>query len=233
MIFGYFFGRKTYTLRKVLIVITVVAGIIMFMYKDEEGEVKNSENLLLGNVMMVFSLIMEGCVSATEDRMRSIKKPTMLNLMYNVNFWSVLVGIVGIVTFNEAPRFFKFVTKHPEILQYIGLAMLVTTTGQFFRNSMCTMFGPLPLAIIATIRKFISVFLSIIIFGNSLTARQWIATGVIFGALFLDIFTSNKKTNKTEDKKADKKADNLENGHGAKKIEIFVMKPFDSNNNND
>jgi solute carrier family 35 (UDP-galactose transporter), member B1 len=233
MIFGYFFGRKTYTLRKVFLVLAVVSGIIMFMYKEEKQEKKNSENLLLGNVMMIFSLLTEGATSATEDRMRSEKKPTMLNLMFYVNIWSVAVGLIGIVTFNEAPRFLRFVMKHPEILKFIGLSMLVTTTGQFFRNSMVTIFGPLPLAIVSTIRKFISVFLSVILFGNSLTVRQWCAAAVVFGALFLDIILNRNKKNKT-DKQPQEIAQNAD-GSGKvesdKKIEVFVIESSDRNNN--
>jgi drug/metabolite transporter (DMT)-like permease len=135
MILGYFFGRKTYTLQKVFMVVFVVIGILLFTYKDTNEKLEG-ENLLVGNSILAFSLFMDGCAGATEDRMRSVKKPTTLNLMFFVNVWSVLIGIVGVVTFNEAPRCIKFVTKHPEILQFCGLSMLTIISGQFFRNAM-------------------------------------------------------------------------------------------------
>lgn len=170
MILGYFFGRKTYSMRKVVLVVTVVAGIMLFMYKDTE-EKKDGENSVIGHSILAFSLLMDGCVGATEDRMRSVKKPTPLQLMFFVNLWSVFVGIVGIITFNEFPRFLRFVISYPEIFKYIGLTVLATISGQYFRNAMVANFGPLPMSIVGTIRKFTSVFLSVLLFGNSLSVR--------------------------------------------------------------
>lgn len=194
MILGYLLGRKTYKPQKIVFVLVIVAGVILFVFKDKYDE-KDGENPLLGNSLIAFSLLMDGFTGASEDRMRQASRPTALNLMHFVNLWSSGILIIGVIVFGEAPKFIEFVTKFPEILKYLGLAVLVGALGQIFINSMVANFGPLPLSITTTTRKFFSVFLSVILFNNSLTIRQWCAAGVIFGALFIDA-VFNKKLKK-------------------------------------
>jgi hypothetical protein len=86
------------------------------------------------------------------------------------------------------------------------------------------------MAIIATIRKFISVFLSVILYGNPLLNRQWCAAGIIFGALFLDIFFSKKPKKKVE-AETQEKSQGREPVENIRKIEIFVLDSSDPNNN--
>lgn len=186
MLLGVIFGRKTYTLQKVMLVLTIVAGVILFIFKDQYEE-KDGEDPWLGNSLIAVSLLMDGFTGASEDRMRSVTKPTPLNFMHFVNLWSSGILIIGLFVFGEIPKFIDFVTKHPQILQYLGLAVLV------FISSMVAHFGPLPLSITTTTRKFFSVFLSVILFNNTLSFRQWCAAALIFGALFLDAIL-NKKT---------------------------------------
>ena len=47
-------------------------------------------------------------------------------------------------------------------------------------------FGPLPCSIVTTTRKFFTVLFSVLFFGNALTSRQWMGTGLVFSGLFLD-----------------------------------------------
>lgn len=47
-------------------------------------------------------------------------------------------------------------------------------------------FGPLPCSIITTTRKFFTVLASVLLFGNSLSSRQWFGTALVFIGLTLD-----------------------------------------------
>jgi solute carrier family 35 (UDP-galactose transporter), member B1 len=197
MILGYLLGRKTYKLQKICFVLAIVVGVIMFAFKEEYNE-KDGEDPLLGDALIAVSLLMDGLLGATEDRMRQAARPTALNLMHFVNLWSSGIYIVGV-----APKFVEFITKHPEICKYFGLVLIVGALGQIFINSMVANFGPLPLSITTTTRKFFSVFLSVILFGNSLSIRQWCAAAIIFGVLFLDAALNKKMKVKTDDEKVD------------------------------
>ncbi len=194
MILGVLLGRKKYGWRKVLFVLTIVIGVMLFVFKDEYTE-KDGEDPLLGNILIATSLLMDGLCGATEDRMRSVSKPAPLNFMMYMNFWSSIFLLIGIAVFGEGPKVFTFVTKHPEILQYFGIAVLVASFGQIFISSMISNFGPLALSLTTTTRKFFSVCLSVMIFGNHLTYRQWGAASIIFGALIVDAVMNKPRQN--------------------------------------
>lgn len=81
----------------------------------------------------------------------------------------------------------------------------------------------MPLSIVTTTRKFFSVFLSVKLFQNKLSLRQWIAAGIIFGALFLDaVFNKKSKFNSEPAEETDVGMDNkgVENGD---KVEVSVI----------
>lgn len=185
MIFGYLLGRKTYSLQKIVFVLLIVAGVILFIYKNKYDE-KDGEDPLLGNSLIAISLLMDGFEGASQDRMRQASKPTALNLMYYLNFWSSGILLIGILAFGETSKFIDFVSRYPEILQFFGLSVLVGAVGQYFRSLLIADFGPLPFSIASTVRKFFSVLFSVVLFGNSLSLRQICAAGLIFGVLFLD-----------------------------------------------
>ena len=86
------------------------------------------------------------------------------------------------------------------LLKLLKIHFLVGSIAQYFIADMIKCFGALPLSITMTIRKFTTVFLSCLIYGNVLLARQWLAASVIFLALLADaIFqTESKKEEKNK-----------------------------------
>lgn len=192
MILGVLLGRKRYSFRKVIFVLVIVIGVTLFVFKDKYTE-NDGEDPLLGNILIATSLLMDGLCGATEDRMRSVGKPAPLNFMMYMNFWSSIFMLIGIVVFGEGPKVFAFITKHPEILQYFGIAVVVASFGQIFISSMISNFGPLALSLTTTTRKFFSVCLSVIIFGNQITYRQWGAAVLIFATLIVDALLNKSK----------------------------------------
>lgn len=176
-------------------------GVMLFMFKDEHMN-KGSENPLLGNILIATSLLMDGLCGATQDRMRSVGKPAPLNFMIYVNLWSLIYLFVGIVVFNEGPKFVSFIMKHPDILQYIGMAVVVSSIGEIFISAMVTDFGSLALSLTTTTRKIFSVWLSVIIFSNHLTYWQWGAATIIFGALIVDILLNKAQQKNVVEKES-------------------------------
>lgn len=169
-------------------------GVMLFMFKDEHTK-KDGDDPLLGNILIAISLLMDGLCGASQDRMRSAGKPAPLNFMIYVNLWSLIYLLMGMVVSNEGPKFVTFITKHPEILRYIGMAVVVTSFGQIFISAIVTDFGSLALSLTTTTRKIFSVCLSVIIFCNHLSYWQWGAASLIFGALIVDVFLNKAQQN--------------------------------------
>ncbi|KAG5684397.1 hypothetical protein PVAND_013632 [Polypedilum vanderplanki] len=154
-------------------------------YKPQKY-VFDGEDPFRGTALIGISLIMDGIMAALQDRMRSVSKPTSLNLMYFLNAWSSLYLAILLVIKGRGIEFVNFCIRHPSVLLHLGVLVIVGSLGQFLISRMISNFGALPLSIVMTIRKFITVFLSVIIYDNELSLRKWIAAGIIFLALIID-----------------------------------------------
>jgi len=109
-------------------------------------------------------------------------------MMLQMNLWSTLtLGIILIVS-GEVWSFIEFVGRYPYVVSHIISFSVLSAVGQMFIFLTVANFGPLPCSIITTTRKFFTVLGSVILFGNSLSNRQWLGTGLVFLGLAFDSF---------------------------------------------
>lgn len=198
MILSVLFGRKSYPFKKYCFVMLVVTGVALFMYKDNKAGTSNTI-FGYGEIMIITSLIMDGLTAAIQERMRSESKTKSGHMMINMNKWSIIF-LSGIVLISgEYVTFFDFTKRHPAVLWELVTFSAASAFGQFFIFLTVSDFGPLPCSIITTTRKFFTVLASVIIFGNVMLPRQWLATSFVFVGLFLDSFfgKAGKTTHKT------------------------------------
>lgn len=210
MLLGVLVGKKTYRIQKYIFVFLIVIGVIVFSF---EGNKKEKEDHLIGMAIILAALLMDGLTGATQDRMRSVAKPTSLNLMYFINAWSSLYLMILLIFTFEGIEFIKFCIRHPLVMADLAVVIFVGSIAQYFISQMISLFGSLPLSLVMTIRKFLTVFLSVFIWGNQLLTRQWIAACVIFSALLLDAVFQDKPSEKKveiDTKDEDEKAIKLE-----------------------
>lgn len=194
MLLSVLIGKKTYSVRKYFFVLMIVVGVGLFIFKDRKAS-EETENSTIGICLIAFSLLMDGMAGAAQDRMRSSKKPSPMNFMYFMNGWSSCILITVMAATGEFRFFFDFCLKHSMAAWHMALAVAVGIGGQVCVSMMIANFGSLPLSLVTTTRKFFTVLLSVITFGNELSLRQWIATVTIFAALILDsILSKSKKT---------------------------------------
>lgn len=193
MIFGVLIVKKTYTTQKYCFVLMIVAGIIAFMFKSDNKSDSENKLAYIGNILIALSLLADGLMGGAQDFMRKVAKPTALNFMCFTNLYSALIATMIISISGEGIRFIDFCMNHRMVIVYLGIVVFTGSFGQFFVSSMISNFGSLPMSLVTTLRKFVTVLFSVVIFNNTLTLIQWIATAIIFNALFLDVFFGSKK----------------------------------------
>ncbi|XP_003393452.1 solute carrier family 35 member B1 [Bombus affinis] len=198
MILGVLLGNKVYPVRKYLFVFLVVIGVALFMYKDVNPLKKHSEGqTAFGELLLLLSLTMDGLTSAVQERMRAEHNSKSGHMMLNMNGWSAIFSGIVIIASGELVEFIKFLHRYPFIIWHIATFSVAGAFGQYFIFLTVAEFGPLPCSIITTTRKFFTVLGSILIFGNSLTFRQWLGTFIVFAGLFLDaMYGKDKSTRK-------------------------------------
>jgi hypothetical protein len=77
----------------------------------------------------------------------------------------------------------SFVSRHPSALGYIFMLSAVSTAVQLFIFYTIQQYGALHFALIMTIRQFLSIVLSCLVFSHQLSAAQWIGTALVIGGL--------------------------------------------------
>lgn len=189
----------------------IVSGIALFMYKDNADKKVKDDLAYLGNILIGISLLMDGFKGAAQDVMRNIKRPSSLNFMFFENLWSTVFMSIILIISGEGIDFVDFCIRHPAILKYIGIVMVCSTIGQFFITTMIMNFGSLSCIITTTLRKFFSILFSVIIFHNNLSIRQWIAAGIIFSALLLDVFFGRKQLEEVSEECDNEVTNEIEN----------------------
>ncbi|XP_015513334.1 solute carrier family 35 member B1 [Neodiprion pinetum] len=194
MILGVLLGRKVYPLRKYLFVLLIVVGVALFMYKDNVANTKQTESQMgFGEFLLLLSLTMDGLTGAVQERMRAEHKSKSGHMMLNMNFWSFIFSTSVILVSGELVQFLSFMQRHPNCLWHIVSFSLAGAFGQFFIFLTVSDFGPLPCSVMTTTRKFFTVLGSVLLFGNNLLPRQWLATITVFSGLFLDAMYGKTK----------------------------------------
>ncbi|XP_076751326.1 solute carrier family 35 member B1 homolog meigo [Xylocopa sonorina] len=198
MILGVLLGNKVYPVRKYLFIFLVVIGVALFMYKDVGPSKKQQSEgqAAFGELLLLLSLTMDGLTSAVQERMRAEHKSKSGHMMLNMNAWSVIFSGVVIVASGELFQFIQFLQRYPSTLWHVATFSIAGAFGQYFIFLTVAEFGPLPCSIVTTTRKFFTVLGSILIFGNSLTSRQWLGTFIVFSGLFLDAMFGKDKSSK-------------------------------------
>lgn len=193
---GLVLGSKRYTVQKYFFVLTIVGGVVMFIYDDGDSHKSKTNQTNIALVLVVLSILCEGVVGVIQDRMRATTKPSALHLMFSINIYIVFFVIIAAVVTGEIFDFIIFVQKHPEFLLRIASASLVGSLGQIFIYMMVSGFGSLACSITTTTRKLFTVLISVTLMGNALTIRQDIALVIVFGTLFADAYWGKKKCGK-------------------------------------
>ncbi|XP_055548441.1 solute carrier family 35 member B1 homolog [Wyeomyia smithii] len=192
MLLGVILGRKSYTLQKYLFVVLIVIGVCLFMFKEGKVSDKPLELEGLGQLLLIMSLTMDGLTGAVQERMRQHSSPSAQHMMLAMNGWSSLFVTVSLLITGEGQLFIEFATKYPQMLIHLATLSLAGALGQLFIFMMVSSYGALACSVVTTTRKFFTVLCSVLLFGNSLTNRQWFGAGLVFTGLFADMFYGKK-----------------------------------------
>jgi UDP-galactose transporter B1 len=80
----------------------------------------------------------------------------------------------------------QFLVNYPEIGRSVLLFALLSAVGQLFIFYSLLLFDSLVCTTITTTRKFLTIVISVVFHGNVLSAAQWLAVAMVFGAVMYD-----------------------------------------------
>jgi len=185
--------RKQYSLLDYLCVSLIAGGIYIFFTSsvptshNSKSPVDHHVNSLFGIILSLISLFCDGLTGSQQDYYVNLYQPDSNFLMFKMNLYSVFILFLPSIFTSQLFDGFSFVISHPNIIWDILLFSLVSVFGQWFIFHMVTSFGALPLSIVTSSRKFMTILSSIIFFGHPIETAQWIGVAAVFGGLMLDI----------------------------------------------
>ncbi|CAN0167085.1 unnamed protein product [Ectocarpus sp. 12 AP-2014] len=180
MLFGVLFAKKQYSVQEYLCVALITMGIVIFNLAMGSKTEEDKQNSTYGLCLLVTSLVFDGVMTSSQERLKAICKPTVYEMMFYTNAWAL--GFLSAAAFASG-QFVKgslFCADNPLVIGYVVAFSLAAACGQFFIYYTITTFNPLACATITTTRKFFTIVFSVITFGHTISLTQWGGVVMVF-----------------------------------------------------
>ncbi len=96
----------------------------------------------------------------------------------------IVVLIVSLISF-QLPYTLSFIYHHDELLIHLMIMSLLNAVGAIFIFKIITLFRQHVYPLVGTVRKCITVGVSILYFGHSISIGQFIGILLVFGGVLL------------------------------------------------
>ncbi|BFZ63826.1 UDP-galactose transporter [Saitoella coloradoensis] len=210
--------RRRFPLHKYLVVALVTSGVLAFTHfsPSRSSSKGASSSSAYGLGLLAVNLLLDGLTNSTQDHIfRENKGLTGAQMMCGMNALSTLLTLTysGLthVTHPYLPLIsshltvlapyissstsasaletgIDFVRTHPTITRDIALFSLCGAIGQLFIFYTLSTFGSLVLVTVTLTRKMLTMLLSVLYFGHSLSGGQWGGVALVFGGVGLEAF---------------------------------------------
>lgn len=185
MIWGTFMSGKRYGIVEYCVGVFVALGCTVFLLSGNIAAKKASDSdSYYGLLLMLGYLGFDGFTSTFQEKLFAGYQMTIYNQMLYVNLCSSMMSMFFLVVQGKVVGSIAFLTKYPSILGDMMLLSFSAVSGQFAITYTIKEFGALLYATIMTIRQFLTVFLSNLIYRHGMSYMQWLGAATVFGALF-------------------------------------------------
>jgi UDP-galactose transporter B1 len=173
-------------------------------------ELSEAAGVLVGIALTLVNLTMEGYTNASQDRLfkrgEKMGRPRIPGVQMNcwMNCWTVLL----LSAFRVAPlawppasaasaaaaeagsfllSFYRFAARHPEVVLHICSFSVLGAFAQVFIFTCIEVHGSFRNTVITISRKFVSVLISVVLYGHTLNFVQWVGVLDVFAGLGIQL----------------------------------------------
>jgi len=200
MMYSVFLGKK-FSSREYITVAFVTVGISMFMLYQGGKSKAEVATSWLGLGLCFLSLVLDGYTSPTQEKLIETYKPSEQVMMFWMNAFAIGILLIASIVSGQLIPNITFVSAYPQLLQDILLLSFLSMLGQNAILWTLFRFGPLMLTTITTTRKFFSILASVLWYGHDLKAIQWLAVGLVFFGIGVDLYGKYAKAGSKGTKK--------------------------------
>jgi len=176
------------TTAKIISVMLLCAGVVTFTFGkkgSKEETLEFDHKLMIGLVFVMLALLCDGIYGPYQNRIKTKASErgapiSAYHNMFNMNFWQGVMALFVCLVTGELPEVAAFVSTHPSIVKIVAEYAAAMAFGQVFIFQLQASFGALLVTKTTTVRKLISVLVSVWYFGHSLNAVQWGGAAMVF-----------------------------------------------------
>jgi UDP-galactose transporter B1 len=173
-------------------------------------ELSEAAGILVGIALTLVNLTMEGYTNASQDRLfkrgEKMGRPRIPGVQMNcwMNCWTVLLlsgFMVAQLAWAQASAasaaeaeagsfllsFYKFAARHPEVVLHICSFSVLGAFAQVFIFTCIEVHGSFRNTVITISRKFVSVLISVVLYGHTLNFVQWMGVLDVFAGLGIQL----------------------------------------------
>jgi drug/metabolite transporter (DMT)-like permease len=151
----------------------VSIGIILFNIFSQEDKGEKGTTLF-GLILLIVSLVADGLLPDFQAEMKSMFKPRPVDLMFQINKWVFFFSLGFSLVTLQFWYIAKFVWEHPTVMYDIVGISCMNFFVQMFVYYIIQKFKQHVAPFVITIRKIISVIISIFWFSHTIGIMQWL-----------------------------------------------------------
>ncbi|CAM9148796.1 unnamed protein product [Choristocarpus tenellus] len=200
MLMGVIMLGRRHTRAEYLSVFLITIGVALFSVK--RGSLKEAfgggegdgENKLIGLVLVLGNLMLDGVTNAEQDKINSSFSVPSFYMMAGINIWILTFHVVYLVlgagvfgVDSELYRAWDFCLTFPEVIQNVVAFCGCAAVGQVFVFYIIKEYGSLTNVTATISRKFFSILVSVVVFGHVVAWWQWIGVFCVFGGLSMSV----------------------------------------------
>merc|ERR1719198_440020 len=107
--------------------------------------------------------------------------------MLGVNISAICITTAGLIVTGDFPIVWEFLSSNPVVLHYNIITAITSASGQLCIFYTIKEFGPIVFTIIMTTRQMISICISSVVFGHTISLKAFTGAALVFSVLFYQI----------------------------------------------
>ncbi|EXJ82062.1 hypothetical protein A1O1_08131 [Capronia coronata CBS 617.96] len=217
--------RRRYPLSKYIVVLAVTSGVALFTlyHPPKPGkERKIQSSSVYGLSLLGINLLLDGLTNTVQDhifqsphRYGKTSGPQMmviLNLLGTL-FMTVYLVVTPYLPDSLLPSFARpsethelanalsFFTRHPAVFYDVLGFAACGAIGQLFIYATLERFSSLLLVTVTVTRKMLTMVLSVVWFGKSLSHGQWMGVALVFGGIAAEAYIQQRDKKRKDSRK--------------------------------
>ncbi|XP_062502126.1 adenosine 3'-phospho 5'-phosphosulfate transporter 1-like [Corticium candelabrum] len=197
MIMGKFVSRKSYSWHEYATAVLISIGASLFLLaSSHHSKNKATETTTVGLIILFGYMIFDSFTSNWQSELFKTYKMSPVQCMFGVNLFSCLFTVLSLIEQGEFFSSLMLLLRHNDLFFHALLLSICSACGQLFIFYTVSAFGPIIFTIIMTTRQVMSILLSCLIYGHTITTQAGLGVIIVFFALSVRVYAKSRTSPK-------------------------------------